>query len=78
MFISNNRASSHLWGKKILLKHQKVSKYYESGCSNGSKYFKRDKKKSLQNSRNYQNLLKPFLPNDPFLQPLQTSKKPLV
>ena len=22
-----------MWGKKNLLKHQKVSKYYESGCS---------------------------------------------
>ena len=32
MFISNNHASFHLWWKKIL-KHQKSSKYYESGCS---------------------------------------------
>ena len=32
MFISNNRASFHLWWNKNLLKHQKVSKYYESGC----------------------------------------------
>ena len=33
MFISSNHASFHLWWKKNLLKHQKVSKYYESGCS---------------------------------------------
>ena len=32
MFISNNRASFRLWQKKNLLKHQKVSKYYKSGC----------------------------------------------
>ena len=32
MFISNNCASFHLWGKGNLLKHEKVSKYYESGC----------------------------------------------
>ena len=29
MFISNNRASFHLWWKENLVKHQKVSKYYE-------------------------------------------------
>ena len=34
VFISNNRVSFYLWWKKNLLKHQKVSKYYESGCSN--------------------------------------------
>ena len=34
MFISNNRASFHLWWKENLLKHQKVSKYYESSCNN--------------------------------------------
>ena len=33
MFLSNNRASSHLWWKKNLVKHQKVSKYYENDCS---------------------------------------------
>ena len=27
---SNNRASFHLWGKGNLVKHQKVSKYYEN------------------------------------------------
>ena len=30
MFISNNRPSFHLWWKKHLAKHQKVSKYYET------------------------------------------------
>ena len=30
MFISNNRASFHLWGNEKLVKHQKVSKYYEN------------------------------------------------
>ena len=29
VFLSNNRASFHLWLKKNLVKHQKVSKYYE-------------------------------------------------
>ena len=33
MFISNNRASSHLLWKENLVKHQKVSKYYEYGRS---------------------------------------------
>ena len=33
MLISNNRASFHLRWKANLLKHQKVSKYYESGCN---------------------------------------------
>ena len=32
MFVSNNRASLHLWRMKILLKHQRVSKYYGRGC----------------------------------------------
>ena len=32
IFISNNRASFHLWGKESLVKHQKVSKY-ENDCS---------------------------------------------
>ena len=30
VFISNNRASFHLWWKQNLVKHQKVSKYYEN------------------------------------------------
>ena len=34
MFISNNRASFHFWGKENLVKHQKVSKYYENDCRN--------------------------------------------
>ena len=33
MFISNNRASLHLWWKENLEKHQKVSEYYENDCS---------------------------------------------
>ena len=33
MFISNNRASFHLWWKKNLVKHKKVSEYYENDCS---------------------------------------------
>ena len=32
MFISNNCTSFHLWGKENLVKHQKVSKYYENYC----------------------------------------------
>ena len=31
-FISNNRPSFHLWCKENLVKHQKVSKYYENDC----------------------------------------------
>ena len=30
MFISNNRSSFHLWWKENLVKHRKVSKYYET------------------------------------------------
>ena len=32
MFISNNRTLFHLWRKENLVKHQKVSKYYETDC----------------------------------------------
>ena len=32
IYISNNRALFHFWGKQNLLKHQKVPKYYETGC----------------------------------------------
>ena len=32
MFITNNRASFHLRWKETLVKHQKVSKYYENDC----------------------------------------------
>ena len=32
MFISNNRASFHLWRKENLVKQQKVSKYYANDC----------------------------------------------
>ena len=33
MFISNNLASFRLWWNENLVKHQKLSKYYESDCS---------------------------------------------
>ena len=33
MFIGNNRPSFHLWWKENLVKHWKVSKYYETDCS---------------------------------------------
>ena len=33
MIISSNLASFHLWWKENLIKHQKVSKYYENDCS---------------------------------------------
>ena len=33
MLISNNRALFHLWWKENLVKHQKVSKYYENDCT---------------------------------------------
>ena len=32
MFVANNYASFHLWWKENLLKHQKVSKYYDHVC----------------------------------------------
>ena len=32
MFINNNRPSFQLWSKKNLVKHQKVSKSYETDC----------------------------------------------
>ena len=32
IFISKHCASFHLWGKENLVKHQKVSKYYENDC----------------------------------------------
>ena len=32
MFISNNRLSFDLWGKENLVKHRKVSKYYQNDC----------------------------------------------
>ena len=32
MFTSNNPASFHLWWKENLVKHQKVSKYYQNYC----------------------------------------------
>ena len=32
MLISNNPLSFHLWWKENLIKHQKVSKYFETDC----------------------------------------------
>ena len=32
IFISNNRPWFHLWLKENLVKHQKISKYYENDC----------------------------------------------
>ena len=32
MLITNNRAPFHLWWKENLVKHQKISKYYENDC----------------------------------------------
>ena len=37
MFISNNRASLPFWSKENLVKHQKVSIYYENDCRLWSK-----------------------------------------
>ena len=34
MFISNNRATFHLWWKENFVKHQKVSEYHENDCGN--------------------------------------------
>ena len=38
MFISNNHALLHFWCKENLVKHQKVSKYYENDYSYKSLY----------------------------------------
>ena len=32
MFISNNRASFHLWWNENLVRYQKISKYYQNDC----------------------------------------------
>ena len=32
MLIGNNHVSFHLWWTEIVLKQQKVSQYFESGC----------------------------------------------
>ena len=32
MFITNNRASFHLWRKEIFVKHQQMTKYYVNDC----------------------------------------------
>ena len=32
MFVTNNHDFFHLWGKKNLVKHQKVSKCYDQDC----------------------------------------------
>ena len=32
VFLGNNRASFHFWGKQNLVKQQKVLKYYENDC----------------------------------------------
>ena len=36
MFITNNHDSFHLWWNENLVKHQKVSKYYDQDCSTDS------------------------------------------
>ena len=38
MFINNNLASFHLWWKENLVKHQRVSKYYENDCRSHKQY----------------------------------------
>ena len=45
MFVSNNRASFHLWCKENLVKHSKVSKYYENDCG----YIKESKRNFASN-----------------------------
>ena len=39
MFRSNNGTSFHLWGRKNLEKHQKVSQYYENDCLRNCVFF---------------------------------------
>ena len=60
MFITNNHASFHLWLKKNLLKHQKVSKYYEhcTVCSYHVTYaFQSDSTPATSKNRNSSTLL---------------------
>ena len=45
MFVSNNRASFHLWCKENLVEHLKVSKYYENDC----RYIKESKRNFASN-----------------------------
>ena len=45
MFISKNRALLHFWWKEHLVKHQRVSKYYENDC------------RVIYDSRKYWNIL---------------------
>ena len=54
MFVSNNRASFHLWWKENSVKHQNVWKYYANDCrqklcafSRISQYLSRHKKRVL-------------------------------
>ena len=56
MFISNNCLSFHLWWMENLLKHQKVSKYYETDCGpllDIFADFKRAENSFWRNSANY-------------------------
>ena len=48
MFISNNWASFHLWWKEILVKHVKVSKYFENDCRLLVKNHKVERVKSVK------------------------------
>ena len=34
MFVTDNHDSFHFWWKENLIKHQKVSKYYDQDCRN--------------------------------------------
>ena len=47
MFISNNHPSFHLWLKKNLVKHLKVSKYYETDCRRPNLMFEEEQTKAI-------------------------------
>ena len=47
MLVSNNRPLFHLWSKKNLVKHRKVSKYYETDC--------RKNRQNQENPKTFQN-----------------------
>ena len=49
MLLGNNHVSFHLWWTKNMLKQQKVSQYFESGCRSrpGHKYNKYETRLSM-------------------------------
>ena len=53
MFITNNHGLFHLWWKEDLVKHQKVSKFYDHDCSYITTYTSGDNLPPLRDWRMY-------------------------